>query len=155
MSRFASNNDLGGTKQALAATYKTIIALTAATATLTMAVLYDMTVATNGVPADNALEWDVSRTTVAGTGTIVVANPLQPAHRVAGTVATANYTIEPTVTAASSLLQFGMNQRASYRWVAAPGSEMIVPATNAFGLVVRAKSAAYTSTVTASLLHEE
>ena len=155
MSRFASNNDLGGTKQALTTTYKTILCLTAATATLTMAALYDLTVGTNGVPADNALEWDISRITAIGTGTAATPNPLQPAHRASGTVATVNHTAEPTVTAASSLLQFGMNQRASYRWVAAPNSEMIVPNTNLAGLAIRAKAASYVSTVTASALHEE
>lgn len=155
MARYAASNELGGTRQATASTYKTALTITAATATLTRALLFDLTVGTNGTPADNAMEFDVSRVTAVGTGTTVTANPLDTTIRASGSVATANHTVEPTVTAASSLLQFGMNQRASYRWVAAPNSEMIIPAVNVAGLAVRFKSASYTGTVTAAGLFEE
>jgi hypothetical protein len=156
MARYSASNELAGTRQNMTSSYKTLLLLTAATATLTRSLLYDVTVGTNGVPADNALEFDISRTTTAlGTGTTATANALDTTIRAGGTVATVNHTAEPTVTAASSLLQFGMNQRASYRWVAAPNSELVIPAVNLAGLAVRSKSAAYTSTVTAAGLFEE
>jgi hypothetical protein len=49
------------------------------------------------------------------------------------------------------LLQVAVNQRASYRWVAAPGGEFVIPATNVAGIGVRAKSPAYASTATSSM----
>ena len=48
-----------------------------------------------------------------------------------------------------------MNQRASYRWVAAPGSELVYPALANNGFVLRAKSGGYTSTFTGAVLVEE
>lgn len=155
MARFATNNSLGGSQQNLSSTFKTQLALTAATASLTSAKLYDILVGTDGVPADNALDWDVSRQTAVGTSTAVTPNPLDSTLRAAGTVGSANFTAEGTITASSSMLFFGMNQRASYRWVCAPGSELIIPNVNLAGFAVRAKSAGYTSTVTVVTLHEE
>jgi hypothetical protein len=155
MARYHANNDLGGTKQALSTSYKTLLALTAATATLTRAAVYDVLIGTNGTPADNFVEWDISRQTAAGTSTAVTPVPLDGSLRAAGTVGSANFTAEGTITASTSLFYIGVNQRASYRWVAAPGSELIIPATNLAGLALRAKSAAYTGTATGAMYHEE
>jgi hypothetical protein len=155
MSRYATNNDLGGTKQALAAAYKTLISLTAETATLCGGKLYDLILGAAGTPADNAVEIDVSRQTAVGTSTVVTANSLDPAQRAAGSISEANYTAEGTITANSGLLKFVLNQRASFRWQAVPGSELIWPAVDENGLAVRAKAAAYTGTYDAHALHEE
>ncbi len=82
-------------------------------------------------------------------------NPLDPGTRAAGSGAAANYTAEGTVTSGSSVFAVGINQRASYRWVAAPGSELIVPAVAAAGFALRTKSAGYTGTATATIFHSE
>lgn len=153
--RYATSNDLAGTKQANAATYKTQLSLTAATATLTRAKIYDVLIGTNGTPADNPMEFDISRQTAAGTGTAVTPVPLEPGDRASGTVGLANDTAEPTVTATSSVFYIGLNQRASYRWVAAPGSELVIPNTNLAGFAIRSKSATYTGTSTVQAYHEE
>jgi hypothetical protein len=155
MARYSSNNGLGGTQQAISGTYKTLLALTAATATLTNGKVFDALFGTNGTPADNYMEYDISRQTAAGTSTAVTPTLLDSANRAAGTVANANFTAEGTITAASSLLYIGVNQRASYRWVAAPGSELIIPATNLAGFAFRARSGGYTGTATVTLMHEE
>lgn len=155
MARYQSNNDLAGTKQALSSAYKTLLVLKAATATLTRAAIYDVLIGTNGTPADNVVEWDISRQTADGTATAVTPVPLDGSLRAAGTVGAANATAEGTITATSSVFYVGVNQRASYRWVAAPGSELIIPATNLAGLALRAKSPAYTGTATGSMFHEE
>lgn len=143
MARYSGNNDLAGTKQAMTTSYKTLLTLTAATATLTRALLADFTIGTTGVPADNVMEYDISRITALGTGTAATLNPNDPLTRAAGSVLTLNHTAEPTVTAASSLFYIGWNQRASYRWVADPDGELILPAVNLAGLAMRAKSGAY------------
>lgn len=157
MTAYAVNNDLAGTKQALTSTYKTILSVTAATASLCYASIYDVMIGTNGTPADNFLEWDISHQTAAGTATSGPPVPLQPQTqvRVAGSTGLINYTAEGTIAATSSVFYIGINQRASYRWVASPGSELIVPPTNLNGLALRVKSAAYTGTATGQVYFTE
>ena len=156
MARFAANNNLAGTKQAMAATYKTLVVLKAATATLTRAMVYDILMGTNGTPADNSMEFNVERQTADGTATAITPNPLDNTVRAAGTVGAANATVEGTIPAlTSSLLYIGINQRASYRWVASPGGELIIPAVNLAGLALRALAPTYTGTATGAMHFEE
>jgi len=114
MAKYAIGNDLAGSQQAIAATYKTLISVFAGS-TARRGKIYDVLIGTNGTPADNYLEWDVSRMTADGTGSSVTPNALDPADSAALGTRKANYTVEPTVTAASSLFYVGVNQRASYR----------------------------------------
>ena len=137
----------GGTPQAIAATYKTQINLSAQTTGLTLFSINDIEFGVNGTPADNAMQYDVSRTTAIGTGTAATPNPVNPLYKASTTVATVCHTAEPTVTANSSLLYIPCNQRASYRWVAVPGCELQGIVTNLYGLAIRALSPAYTGTV--------
>lgn len=156
MARYAANNNLAGTKQAVSTAYKTLVVVKAATATLTRALVYDLLVGTNGTPADNYMEFNVERQTADGTATAVTPNPLDNLIRACGTVGAANATVEGTIAAStSSLFYIGLNQRASYRWVAAPGSELVVPATNLAGLALRVQSGAYTGTATGQMYFEE
>jgi hypothetical protein len=151
MAAYNANNLLGGTQQALSTSYKTLLALTAATATLTRAEVNDFSVGTDGTPGDTVVQWDISRQTAAGTSTAVTPNPTDIAYRAAGTVASANFTAEGTITANSSQWAMAVNQRAAFRWVAAPGSELCIPATNLAGFALRAKSASYTGTAVAHM----
>jgi hypothetical protein len=138
----------GGTQQATTATYMTQIALTAASATLTSAAINDIEFGTAGTPSDNYMEYDVSRQTAAGSGgTTATPNPMDLAKRASGTVAYCCATGEGTVTANTSVLYIPVNQRASYRWVAVPGAELVIPATNLYGFALRSRSAAYTGKV--------
>jgi hypothetical protein len=155
MAVYHTNSDLAGTPQAMTTTYKTLVTLTAATATLTSGKIIDVMFGTSGTPADNYLEYDISRQTAAGTITAATPTALDPTTRACGTVAGANATAEGTVTAASSVFNIAVNQRASYRWVAVPGSELIIPNVNLSGFAVRAKSAAYTGTAVAAVYHTE
>lgn len=154
MANYTANNQLGGTQQNLSTTYKSIV-IAVSSATVRRIKIYDLLIGTNGTPADNELEWDVSRQTAAGTATSITPNALDPADAAALTACSANATVEGTVTANSSAFYVATNQRASYRWVAAPGSELVGPATSAAGFTLRAKSAAYTSTVTGTLYFAE
>lgn len=136
-----------------------ILSLTAATATLRRAFIYELNVGADGLPnaTDCAIVWDLSAITSLGTGVSMTVVPLDPADAATGTVGTANYTITPTTTASSSRWLLGANQRASYRWVVNPGGpgEIVVPATNVNGYVLRAKSTTYASTVVASMFFRE
>jgi hypothetical protein len=155
MAKYAIGNDLGGSQQAVAATYKTLVSMFATTGSLRRGKMYDILIGTNGTPADNFVEWNVSRMTADGTGTAITPNALDPADAAALATSKANYTVEGTVTSNSSLFYVGVNQRASYRWVAAPGSELVYPASANNGLVVQARSSSYTGTATAKALVEE
>lgn len=156
-----TNSTLGGTgaQQALATAYKTMCAVYASTTGTTSLVrrgkVYDILIGTNGTPADNELEWSVGRLTAPSTSSLVVANPLDPADAVAASGTIANSTTEGTFTSSGEVWYVGVNQRASYRWVAAPGSELVWAATSSAGLGLRSRSAGYTGTATGTLYFQE
>lgn len=141
MANYSINSGLGGTAQAITSTYKTLLSATAQTTSLRRIKIYDVTFGTLGTPADQSYEFDISRQTAASTGgTTLTPVALDPADAAAFTVGTGNPTGEGTITATSSVFYLPINQRASYRWVAAPGSELVGPATNLAGLAIRTRS---------------
>jgi hypothetical protein len=71
--------------------------------------------------------------TAAGTSTGVTPQNLDPADATTEYDAGENHTIEPTYTAGAILLNIPLNQRATFRWVAAPGGELVFPATASNG----------------------
>jgi hypothetical protein len=144
-----------GTQSTVSGSYKSILSIAATSGSLRRGKVYDLLIGTNGTPADNYLQWDISRMTAAGTATSVTPQALDPADVAALGTANNNYTAEPTITASSSLLNVGVNQRASYRWVAAPGSELVFPATAANGLALRTLSGGYTGSATGDWMYEE
>ncbi len=167
----------GNVQQAITATYKSLVVMGNSSATgstvgagmFRRGKLYDILVGTNGTPADNFMEFDVTRltlgTTPAGTTTLGVSSlsstfGLDPADN-NGTVnwLQINSTAEVGITATTEVWYIGVNQRASYRWVAAPGSEIVWPAvsstTTGGALALRARSAAYTGTATGNALFQE
>lgn len=97
--------------------------------------IYDFTVGSEATPADNALVHTAQRFTVAGTaGSAVTPQPLDPADPASITTAGENHSIEPTYTANALLWKIAANQRATYRWVAAPDGELIIPDSAANGI---------------------
>jgi hypothetical protein len=96
--------------------------------------------------------WRLQRSTTTGTTTAVVAAPLDPDDPAATTTAGQNATADPTYTAATEIIDLPLNQRASYRWVAAPGGEIVVPATanNGLGFQVLSTGGGYTGTADVS-----
>lgn len=157
MAKYEINNELAGTQQALGVAYKSLLTLASA-ATAKRLRIYEISCAQNGVPAssDTNIEFDVSRVTVAGTGTAITALPVDSADGAALAVCLANLTVEPTVTAASAVWARSGNQRAPFYWAAIDASaHLISPATVALGFAVRAKSAGYASTAKAAVYFEE
>ena len=158
MAQYSINNRLAGTQQVLTTTFKTQLSLTAATATLRRAWIYEVEVGADGAPnaTDCAIVYDWSRQTAAGTSTSTTPNPLDAADTAAGTVGTANFTAEPTITATSSLMSLALNQRNSQRWIARDDkSALIIPATNLAGIACRALSPTYASTVVVTEMFAE
>lgn len=118
--------------------------------------LGDIVVGSNASPADQASELRVIRTTVAGAGgTALAEENLDPLTAAPVAVATGGaFTTNPT-TSGADLLRVPLNQRATFRWVAAPGSELISAAVAANGLAwdLVAQTALYETDV--SLIWEE
>jgi hypothetical protein len=146
----------GGTQQNMTTTYVgALIGLASSTSTPRRFKIYDVLIGTNGTPADNFVEWDISRITASSTSTVLAAQPLDPANAAALTVATVNSSTFGTITTGSNVFYVGINQRASYRWVAAPGGELVAPATSSAGFQLRTRSGGYTGTATGTLHFEE
>lgn len=165
----------GSTQGNMTTTYRTQVLVGASTTsgtntgsgTLRRGKIYDILVGTNGTPADNALEFDVCRCTM-GTSSVLAGGVSSISSGLSidladnfGFVAQAgtNSSIETAFTPTFECWYIGINQRASYRWVAAPGSELVYPAASSAtgnnGLLVRSRSPAYTSTVTTTILFTE
>lgn len=159
MAKYAITNGStsgGGTQQSMTTTYVgSLVGLTSSGTTPRRGKVYDILIGTNGTPADNYIEWDMSRVTTNSTATFLAAQALDQADSAALTNVTVNSSTAGTITTGSNVFYVGVNQRASYRWVANPGSELVWPATSSNGFQLRARSAGYTGTATATVHFEE
>lgn len=143
---------IAGTR-AVASPTKSLLGLTSA-ATIRPR-LYDIIMGSTATPADNALEFLLQRYTAVGTGTGVTPTALDPADPAALASGTAAHSVEPTYTAGAVLLDIAQNQRSTQRWVAAPGSELVLPATANNGVGLQPINASFTGNVLATFLFEE
>lgn len=100
--------------------------------------IYDLTIGSPSTPADQAASWAIRRSTTASTGgTAVTPSPIDPADPASLAAAMIAPSMSaPTLTAGLFMLLWAQNQRATYRWVAAPGKEFVIPATASNGLVL-------------------
>lgn len=108
--------------------------------------IYDILVGSDAV-ADNAAKFLIQRNTTTGTPagnfTPVPIDPSDPTAVV--TCGLGLFSAGPTLTANAYVLQWAQNQRATFRWVAAPAKELIIPATatNGLSLMTPVVTAAY------------
>ena len=99
---------------------------------------------------DCVIQYDVSRMTASGSlaGTSFVPVVLDPNDAACAAIGYILVTTAPTITASSSLLNVGLNQRNSQRWQASQESQMMVwPATTGNGVVSRCLSPTYAGDV--------
>jgi hypothetical protein len=100
--------------------------------------LYELIQGSDPTPADQACEMQVTRLddeNVTPGGTTVTAVALDE-DSPASVCAAAGNILLPSGAAtleANEALQFGLNQRATFRWIAAPGSELIASAAEDTG----------------------
>src|ERR1700682_4073328 len=99
---------------------KTAVGITA-TAAIRPAI-YDVSVGSSSTPADNTFQFTLGRFTAVGTSTAATPEPLDSSDLPAISIGGITHSAEPTYTAGKSLLDVSLNQRATFRWVAAPGS---------------------------------
>src|SRR5262249_5096260 len=81
-----------GTEAPLSGSYKAVLSIAATTGALRRGKVFDLLIGTNGTPADNYLQWDISRMTAVGTATSVTPQALDPADTAALGTAANNYT---------------------------------------------------------------
>ena len=170
-----ANSSQWGGQLAVGTSYSGLVSVAASTANqgattgLRRGKIYDLLVGTNGTPADNAMEWAVHRVT--DTSQVYVGNVSSVSSFFALDLADAGFSAHAGVNStnpSSTVYAFvgapipwyvGVNQRASYRWVAAPGSEIIYPAvssaTGGNGLLLSVRSGGYTGTATATVMFQE
>ncbi len=104
----------------------------------------------NPVATDTQIQLDVSRftTTTGLAGTAFTPNATDPADAACQAVVSINLTTEVVVTSNSSVMNFGLNQRGTTRWIAAQESQfLIIPATAQAGFNCRQLSANYNTSV--------
>ena len=125
------------------------------TATLKRIKWYEVIIGATGNPnaSDTYLQVDISRliATTSIAGTTGTQSALDQADGASVMSSLVNITTEPGAAANTvgvSLMNFGLNQRNTTRWIAAQESQYLVaPATNLNGLYMREQSNIYTSSV--------
>ena len=146
MPRYAVAGDKG------TASVRTIIAVMATT-TVRRVKVYDYIVGNEDTPADNVFIHQILRQTSDPIGASVTPEPLDEADAAAVAVGLDTITADGII-GAPPLMQFALNARATFRWVAAPGSEFVGPATDNSGLTGAIELAA-TADFSAPILYEE
>jgi len=101
--------------------------------------IYEFNVGSVATPGDQAALVVINRSTTAGTGTAATPQPLDNQEIAAATTALIALSAEPT-NAGTFQYQTPLNQRASWRFVAAPDSEIIGAATASNGLLLKRHS---------------
>lgn len=144
-----------GNGAAAVGTNKTILTLISA-ATIRPK-LYDLLIGSGATPADLATIFHLERFTAVGTEgsgfTPLALDPGDPASLADYGVGV--FAAEPTYTANAVLMKLALNQRATFRWVAAPGSELVAPASANNGIGLQAQSSGGTASHDVTMLHEE
>jgi len=108
---------------------------------------FDILVGASGVPADYYVTCSVNRMTAAPTGhSVLTPSPIDPADGAA--VATAGKLATGAGTIGVALMNWAQNQRATFRWVAAPGKELVSLITTVCGIGI------YTLAHTAAMILE-
>lgn len=111
-----------------------IIKLEATAATRGFLYEWDVNSAAAAAPVDQNYLVRLKRQTTAGTWTAATPAPLDIADAAAVCIGGVNSTAAGT--ASTILAQFGFNARAGFRWIAAPDSEIVLPATAANGVIL-------------------
>ncbi len=118
--------------------------------------IYDILFGHGATPADNTIRWQVMRAgTASATGSAAVENGLDPDAPSADILTEEEITGSGTVQANSEVLDFDLNQRATFRWIAAPGSEIVLPATATESYFFNPSSSAYTGIARVTVMWEE
>ena len=151
MSRSYSGED----NNVLAAAGNTAISYQSAT-TIRPA-LFELITGNIGTPADAAIECALKRFDTAD-GTDVgapTADPLDPGDPAALGTLQGEHSVEPTYGSLANPLRFGLNMRATFRWIAAPGKEITATAVATEDWGFQCIHASQTTVFTCTIMWEE
>lgn len=145
-----------GNQATLTSAYKSAAIVTATTGTgiLRRGRVAEIIIGQSANPnaTDTYVQWDLSRCTTTGTATALTPVQVDPADVASGAAGGINATVEPTVTASSSMFNVGINQRGSMRWQEIDENKMPCwPATASNGVSLRGQSSTYTGSVTGQI----
>lgn len=144
MDRFAAT----GVEGAVTASLQSCLQLTGAAAS--RGKMYDFTISQSGTPEDSSVQWTLDRFTVAPVDTLVTPVELDEAGVASAFDAGEDGGTTGTITASTEMFDQDINERAAYRWVAAPDGEIwLAASTN--GIVLRVTSGAYAGTANATM----
>lgn len=115
--------------------------------------VYEFILGTSSAPADAAITWRLTRTSTANTGTGKTEAPLDPADPAATSAVKDEVTAEGTL--GDVIMDVGMHQRSTFRWVASPGGQLVIPATANAGILWRTPIAGGTPGVIGTVAFEE
>lgn len=117
----------------------------------------DLIVGSVATPADQAADFLFNRSTAVGTeGSGLIPNNIDPGGPAGDCDSGLGvFGGEPTYTAAKQLLAFALNQRATFRWVSAPGYELLMTATQNNGAGLQTVSSTSTQAHGCTILFEE
>ncbi len=111
--------------------------------------LFDFVIGTAATPAEAANSYEIVRSTTAGiTGTALTEEPFDPISPTAAATGEGGTWMTVPVSGADVFGPFGLHQKATYRWVAQPGREIISAAATGDGLTIGVKIANATVDIT-------
>jgi hypothetical protein len=117
--------------------------------------LFDIFMGSEATPGDFAFLYTVNKRTGAATGgTAPAVAPLNDSDTIASTLV-ANQAPSANGAGSGVKLSIPLNQRATFRWVAAPGSEIVSPATTSNGYSIATPTAGALVAVTSAFLVNE
>mgnify|MGYP001564187104 CR=1 FL=1 len=108
-----------------------------------------------GTLGTSNFRFEFQRSTSAATGTSVTPAANDPADGAAVTLLKSNLTVQGTNTAGQIMLTVPLSQQATFRWVANPGREIVVPATTLNGLHLNTPVSGNTPSAAATIIFEE
>jgi len=108
-----------------------------------------------GTLGTSNFRWDVNRSTTTATGTTVTPNALDPADTTLTAIIKSNLTVQGTNTAGAIPLSIPLSQQATFRWVANPGFEIVIPGSASNGLHVNTPVAGNTPSAAGTIIAEE
>ena len=134
---------------------KTVLSIENEASPIIRGKVFDLVIGAEGTPADVVLNWVARRASGGGTSTGVTPAPLDFDAPASNLEAGEDYSPEPVYPAGQELLDMPLNKRASFRWVASPGAEWMIPANAADGIGIVAIHASDTDTARATMHFEE
>jgi hypothetical protein len=151
MAKFSAS----GVSGALTTTLKSAVGVRQPATPLDLIKIYTVILGSTDTTTDANLEYTIQRYSTSGTSTSVTPTDVEDLGQSASGLAGQTYTVEGTGVANSTLWDNGLNQRATYTIVMAPGYEWKIGLTAARGVTVAAKHASATPKVNGVLYWDE